>query len=175
MDKLGRPDWWDFWMTLSYYVSRKSLDPRTKHGCVVVDDDNNLLSMGYNSPPRGCDDAIMPIEPPDKYKVMAHAEENAINNAARKGISLKGSTFYVTGHPCCACLRQILNVGALYICYGQVQSHCISIEDKKIMDLMLKGQKLKITQLHKDNLHQSKIILNNVSTFVDELIEKTND
>ena len=49
---------------------------------------------------------------------MEHAERNAIYNAARIGISLKKSIFYVTGPPCPDCLRGIIQVGATEIIYG---------------------------------------------------------
>ena len=67
---------------------------------------------------------------------MVHAEENAIINAARSGISLKGSTFYITGFPCSRCFRGIINVSAVRIVYGSINSNCISEEDKKAIEIM---------------------------------------
>jgi dCMP deaminase len=138
MSNIDRPSWDNYYMDMTFYISQKSLDPATKHGCIVVDSEHTPLSMGFNSPPRGCIDEDMPLTRPEKYPFMLHAEENAIINAARNGISLKGSTFYITGHPCHKCFRMILNVGAKTIIYGPVNSNCVSKEDLDTIKLMNK-------------------------------------
>jgi deoxycytidylate deaminase len=122
----------------------RSLDPHTKHGTVVVGKDKVILSVGYNSPPRGSDDANIPLTRPEKYKYFEHSESNSIINAARSGVSLLGSTFYVTGCPCVDCLRKIINVGADRLVYGFVQSACISEDDIRAMRCLLSGQTIKI-------------------------------
>lgn len=115
-----RPNWDDWFMTLAFVVSQRSLDKHTKHGCVVVSDSNSILSVGYNSPPRGVDDNKIPLDRPFKYVYFEHAESNSISNAARCGISIEGSTFYVTGPPCHDCFRKIINVGAKRLVQGPV-------------------------------------------------------
>jgi len=139
-------------MSLALLVSTKSIDPDTKHGCIVVGRDNTILSVGYNGPPRGCIDMQLPLTRPDKYKIMEHSESNAIVNAARSGTPLYGSTFYITGHPCPDCLRKIINVGAVKVLYGPIGSACITDDDKIIISLMLKGQTL---TLNKYNSHEN--------------------
>jgi len=138
-----RPEWDEWFMTLCFVIAQRSLDPDTKHGCVVVKE-KTILSVGYNSPPRGCDDASIPLTRPEKYKFMEHAESNAINNAARTGMALNGSTFYVTGHPCQDCLRRVINVGASCVIYGSVGSHCIKEEDKVVMNVMLQSSGVQV-------------------------------
>lgn len=115
-----RPDWDTWFMTLAFIVSQRSLDKTTKHGCVVVDTSHTILSVGYNGPPRGCIDENVPLDRPAKYLFMEHAESNAITNAARSGISLRGSFFYITGPPCHDCFRKIVNVGAVKIIQGPI-------------------------------------------------------
>lgn len=144
IDDFGRPSF-DLWfMTLSFLVSQRSLDPNTKHGCVVVDDSNTILSVGYNSPPRGCVDEEIPLTRPEKYMYMAHAEINAITNAARSGVALNNSTFYVTGPPCAVCFRSILNSGAKRLVYGPIKAQCFigdgPSEDEIAKEQMLKGR-----------------------------------
>lgn len=119
-DKFGRIEWDKFFLSMCFMVRMRSLDPSTKHGCVVVDKDHNVLSMGYNSAPRNCDDEQVPTERPDKYDWMVHSEEAAIANAARNGVSLYGATFYITGPPCKRCLRDMINCGANKLVYGPV-------------------------------------------------------
>lgn len=130
-----RPDWDSYFMTMTYLVAQRSLDKHTKHGCVVVDDSRSILSVGYNSPPRGCIDSDVPLERPQKYLFMEHSESNAITNAARCGTSLKGSVFYVTGPPCNDCFRKIINVGAIKIVHGPVL-HKRSTEQIESIELM---------------------------------------
>lgn len=132
----SRPSFHEIYMEMAFALCRKSLDPRTKHGCMVVAEDYTPLSFGYNSPPRGCDDSKIPLEAPAKYKFMAHAERNAINNAAKKGACLEGSVFYITGFPCPECFQSIVNAGAKKIIYGPIGSHMIAEEDVQAVDIM---------------------------------------
>ena len=144
LDHLGRPTWDTYFMSMAYLVAQRSLDPRTKHGAVVVDRDHTILSVGYNGPPRGCQDQNVPLTSPEKYDWMVHAENAAIINAARHGISLLGSIFYVTGYPCPRCVGAIINVGASRVIYGGVQSVCVSQEDEQTIYNMLIGTQLQI-------------------------------
>jgi len=136
-DALNRPNF-DLWfMTMAFLVSQRSLDPDTKHGTVVVDNSNTILAVGYNGPPRGCVDEVVPLTRPEKYMWMAHSEINAITNAARSGVALNDSIFYVTGPPCVTCFRSILNSGAKKLVYGTVGSACHTSEDEKVKNQML--------------------------------------
>ena len=53
-----RPTWDQYFMGLAHYVSITSHDEQTKVGCVVVNKDNHILSMGYNGFPQGVNDAL---------------------------------------------------------------------------------------------------------------------
>jgi dCMP deaminase len=78
-----------------------------------VGEDNEIVSTGYNSFPRGInDDLDERQERPEKYFWFEHAERNAIYNAARIGVSLKNTTIYLTcGIPCSDCARGIISSG----------------------------------------------------------------
>lgn len=136
-DTLGRPSFDVWFMTLAFVAAQRSLDPSTKCGCVVVDDGNSILSVGYNSPPRGCVDEVVPLTRPEKYMWMVHAEANAIANAAKCGIALDKSTFYVTGPPCIVCFRSILNSGAKRLVYGPNKAVSLSEEEEKVKYRMI--------------------------------------
>lgn len=127
-----RPDWDSTFMTLAFLVAQRSLDKHTRHGCLAVSELNEILSTGYNSPPRGCIDEEVPLERPMKYLYMVHSEANCINSAARCGISLENSTFYITGPPCNVCFRSIRNVGAKKIIYGPILHQRTEDEIKSI-------------------------------------------
>ena len=82
---------WDVrFIELAKHISLWSKDPSTKVGCVVVGEDREIRSTGFNGFPRGIDDddeRLMDRE--KKYPLICHAEENAIMHAARIGVSLK--------------------------------------------------------------------------------------
>lgn len=115
-----RPDWSTYFMGIATIVAQRSLDPSTKVGCVIINQEKSILATGYNGPPRGMLDDNVPLERPEKYTYMSHAEINAIANAARHGISLRSSTFYITTPPCDVCFRSIINTGASKVIYGPI-------------------------------------------------------
>lgn len=105
-------NWDKRFMELAKHIATWSKDTNTKLGAVIVDDDHTILSVGYNGFPRNADDSIVErYERPAKYLFTEHAERNAIYNAVRSGISLKGSTIYVPMFPCVDCARGIINSG----------------------------------------------------------------
>ena len=89
---------WDIrFLELAKHISGWSKDPSTKVGCVVVGEDREIRSTGFNGFPRGIsDDNERLTDRNKKYPLICHAEENAIMHAARIGVSLKGSTAFVT-------------------------------------------------------------------------------
>lgn len=94
-------------------MASKSKDPSTKVGCVIVDDDGTILATGWNGFPRGVlDDSERYNDREIKYKLIAHAEQNAIAQAARVGAKLLGSTLIVTAlYPCSSCAKSIIQAG----------------------------------------------------------------
>ena len=118
-----RPSWDDYFMAIAEQVCRRSPDPNTKHGCVLVDRDNRIISTGYNGPVSGIPNEMVPLTRPEKYNWFIHAEDNAVAFAR---CDLRGATAYVTGPPCAACFRRLLQVGVKRIVYGDRQSACIS-------------------------------------------------
>jgi dCMP deaminase len=106
-------DKWDKrFIELAKHISTWSKDPSRKFGCVIVDDDRVIVSIGYNGFPRGViDDNPKYWERPDKYLRAVHSEENAVINAARTGVSVKNCTAYVNGTPCASCARKLINAG----------------------------------------------------------------
>lgn len=104
---------WDaYFLELARLAATRSKDRSTKVGCVIVGPDNEIRSSGYNGFPRGInDEAPERHERPAKYLWTEHAERNAIYNAARAGISLKGCRAYLPWFPCMDCARALVQSG----------------------------------------------------------------
>jgi len=128
-----RPNWNEYFMTIAKLISTRSTCNSRPTGAVVVRD-KQILSTGYNGSMPGaphCSDqsdidgkpfcfrrSIMAPEE-DKYNYCrsSHAEANAIAQAARMGISLEGSTLYVTLAPCYVCLKLLATSRVKHIYY----------------------------------------------------------
>jgi dCMP deaminase len=103
----------DKFFALAEQVASWSKDPSRKIGAIAVGDKKQILSMGFNGFPRGVEDSAERLsDRPTKYKMVVHAEMNAIFNACLNGVSLDGSTMYVVGLPVCnECAKGIIQSG----------------------------------------------------------------
>lgn len=134
-----KPDWDEYFMSMAIVASVRSMDPSQKNGAIIVDDNNKILSIGYNSFPRGSVDELIPLTRPDKYRYVVHAEQNAILN---KQFDIAGSTLYVTGHPCLSCMRSIIQAGIKRVVYLDViKTREITPDDEDAMKRLMAGRK----------------------------------
>lgn len=106
-----RPPWHIYFLDLAKHIATRSIDARTKVGCVLTTSNNEIISTGYNSYIRNIDDSILPNYDSSKLDYMIHAEVNAILNAARQGKSTMDAIVYLTGHPCFSCLQYMWQAG----------------------------------------------------------------
>jgi len=104
---------WDKrWMDLCDLVASWSKDRSTGVGAVIVNGRNVLVAIGWNGFPRKInDDVDARHQRPAKYLWTAHAEENAIVNAASKGIATEECRMYINWYPCAPCARMIIQSG----------------------------------------------------------------
>ena len=99
-------------MSMAYLASMKSKDPSSRIGAIIVDENNHLISEGFNGFPRGVEDSEERYSNREiKYAMVSHGERNAIYAAANKGFSLKGCRIYTQGTPCCDCCKAIIQSG----------------------------------------------------------------
>ncbi|NOX45785.1 MAG: cell division protein DedD [Chlorobi bacterium] len=116
-----RPTWDEYFMDLANSVSKRATCDRGRSGCVIVRD-KQILVTGYVGSPRGlphCDDVghffkkmIHEDGSVTQHCVRTvHAEQNAITQAARRGIALDKSTLYCRMTPCRTCAMLIINCG----------------------------------------------------------------
>jgi len=127
-------------------VGSWSKDPSTQVGCIVVDEDKNILSMGFNGFPRGIEDTDERYQNRDlKYKMVCHAEANAVAAAARNGHSLKGGILFSTAMPCCQCTVLIIQSGIQMVNFTtNLKYEQRWIEDLKIAWKMLEEAKVEV-------------------------------
>ena len=117
----GYISWDEFFMGAAMLCAERSKDPNTQVGACIVNDENRILSVGYNGFPAGCDDNVFPWDrsgddPYDtKYLYVCHAELNAILNC--RGRSLAGSRIYVALFPCNECAKAIIQSGIKVVIY----------------------------------------------------------
>jgi len=110
-------EWTKYFTNIAEQVKFKSKDEHTQIGAVIVGADNEIVSTGYNSFPRGINDNVQERQGrPEKYYWFEHAERNSIYNAARIGVSTMGCRMYLTcGIPCADCARGIINAGIIQV------------------------------------------------------------
>ena len=112
--------WDEYFMGVAILAGMRSKDPSTQVGACIVDNENKILSQGYNGLPRGCSDDEFPWDREGdmlntKYPYVVHAELNAILNS--RGTSLVGSKIYVALFPCNECAKAIIQSGIKEVVY----------------------------------------------------------
>lgn len=129
---------WDFrFMRLAAHIAEWSKDPSTKVGAVIVDHDRRPRGTGYNGFPRGVgDNEERYTEKMVKYKLVVHAEANAILNAVT---SVRDCTLYATKFPCTECTKLIIQTGiSMIIAPPPSNDGSVWADDAKFSRQMLK-------------------------------------
>lgn len=105
-------NWDQYFLWMAAAASIKSKDRECSVGAVIASPTNVVLSTGFNGLARGVHDDKNILEDQDeKLKVICHAEQNAILNAARIGVAVEGASIFVTKFPCLACCNAIIQAG----------------------------------------------------------------
>ena len=122
MDKeFKRPSWDEYFMEVMKAVAKRATCDRGKSGCIIARN-KQILVTGYVGSPVGlphCDEVGHQMKSTvheDGKKSQhcvrtTHAEQNAICQAAKLGISIDGSTIYCQMTPCFTCAKMIINSG----------------------------------------------------------------
>ena len=99
----SRPGFDEWVLECAEAVSKRSRDPSTKVGCVIVRADKSFAAVGYNGFPRSMEDRPEWYETrAEKYDRVVHAEMNAL--AAMKETAI-GCIVYITHPPCKECAK----------------------------------------------------------------------
>lgn len=113
-----RPSWDEYFMATAFLIATRSACERLNVGCVIVSSGahkNRIIAAGYNGFLPGAPHISRVAN--DHEQSTVHAEQNAISDAARRGVSLSDSTAYITHFPCIACSKMLIASGVKRIKY----------------------------------------------------------
>ncbi|MBM6829844.1 dCMP deaminase family protein [Anaerotignum lactatifermentans] len=115
-----RASWDEYFMEIAEIVKTRSTCLRRQVGAVIVKD-NRIITTGYNGAPSGlrhcleigCERQRLGVPSGERHELCRalHAEQNAIIQAAKLGISTEGATIYITLQPCVICAKMLINAG----------------------------------------------------------------
>ena len=109
-----RPSWEEYFKVIVENTATRSPCHRLKVGCLLVKD-NRIISQGYNG--------FLPGTPHESIvennheQATVHAEQNAVADCARRGVSCDGCTAYITHYPCIHCFKIMTASGIKEIKY----------------------------------------------------------
>ena len=123
-----RPSWDEYFMDITRRVATRSTCLRRAVGAILVHD-KHIIASGYNGGPSGlahcldigCLREKLGIPSGQQHELCRgiHAEQNAIIQAARYGVSIEGSVLYCTTQPCTQCTKMLINAGITEIVYAE--------------------------------------------------------
>ncbi len=121
-----KPSWDEYFMSFACLAATRSTCIRRQVGAVIVKN-RMVLATGYNGAPRGLPHAAevgclrdqLNVPSGQRHELCRglHAEQNAIIQAARHGITIEGAQLYCTTHPCVICIKMIINAGITHVTY----------------------------------------------------------
>lgn len=150
--------WDEYFMGIAILSSYRSKDPNTQVGACIVNNNNRIMSMGYNGFPAGCSDDEFPWERQGcdydtKYPYVCHAELNAILNC--RGANLEGSRIYVALFPCNECAKAIIQSGIKEVVY--LSDKYADTMGTKASKRMLNAAGVKLTKL---SITRDSVVIN---------------
>ena len=111
---MTRPTWNEYFKQIVEVTATRSSCERLKVGCLLVKD-NRIVAQGYNGFLPWC--SHFSIVRNGHEQSTVHAEQNAITDCAKRGVSCLGSTAYITHYPCIICCKLLIASGIKEIKY----------------------------------------------------------
>ncbi len=118
LTEADRPSWDEYFMATALLMATRSACGRLHVGCVLVsggEQPNRIVTAGYNGFLPGCAHDSRVRDGHEQATV--HAEQNAIADAARRGVSVHGSTAYISHFPCVNCAKILAAAGVRAVKY----------------------------------------------------------
>ena len=111
---MGRPSWNEYFKEIVLATAKRSPCERLKVGCLIVRD-NRIISQGYNGFLPGCPHKSIVRNNHEQGTI--HAEQNAIIDCAKRGVSCNECDAYITHYPCLNCMKMLCAAGIKQINY----------------------------------------------------------
>lgn len=134
----SRPSWDEYFTKLVIATSERSPCERLQVGCLLIHN-NRIISQGYNGFLPGCPHKS--IVRNNHEQATVHAEQNAIADCAKRGVSCMDSTAYITHYPCIICMRMLCASGIKEIKY------IYDYKNDELVSLFSQMMNIKITKL----------------------------
>jgi len=160
MAEYRRPTWDEYFMEVANAIAKRATCDRGRSGCVIAKD-NQILATGYVGAPAGlphCDDVGHQMKKmlhedgsiTEHCVRTVHAEQNAICQAAKRGVSIDGATLYCRMTPCRTCAMLIINCGIVRV-VAEYRYH-----DGDESEAMFKMAGVKLENVHDEVLRYSR-------------------
>ena len=121
-----RPSWDEYFKDLVKLTSTRSSCEKLHVGCLFVKD-NRLIAQGYNGYIAGCEHKMIVK---DNHNIgTIHAEQNAITDCAKRGVSSDKCTAYITHYPCYNCMKLLTSCGICEIKYINDYKNDVLVDD----------------------------------------------
>lgn len=111
---MTRPTWDEYFKEIAQVTAKRSPCERLHVGCALVKD-NRIVSLGYNGFLPGAEHNSIIRD--NHEQATVHAEQNAIADCAKRGVSCENCIAYITHYPCIICCRMLLAAGIKKIKY----------------------------------------------------------
>jgi dCMP deaminase len=105
---MNRPSWDEYFKEIVQCTTKRSSCTRLKVGCLLVKD-NRIISQGYNGFLPGCPHKSIMRD--NHEQATVHAEQNAICDCAKRGVSSADCVAYISHYPCIICCRLLIASG----------------------------------------------------------------
>lgn len=111
---MERPSWKDYFKQIAIVTATRSPCERLQVGCILVKE-NRIISQGYNGFLPGCPHISKVVN--NHEQATVHAEQNAITDCAKRGVSCNNADAYITHYPCVNCMKILCASGIKNIYY----------------------------------------------------------
>ena len=137
MSEHHRPSWDEYFKEIVQVTAKRSPCDRLQVGCLLVKD-NRIVSQGYNGFLPGCEHQSIMRDGHEQATV--HAEQNAISDCAKRGVSCEDCTAYITHYPCIICCRILLAAGIKQIKFiNNYRNDELVVHFTEMMDVSLQS------------------------------------
>jgi len=126
-----RPNWDIYFKNIVEITASRSSCDRLNVGCIFVKD-NRIIAQGYNGYIAGCEHKkiIQEDKNGNKHNIATiHAEQNAITDCAKRGVSSYDCTGYITHYPCYNCMKLMMSAGIKNIKYINDYNNDVLVKD----------------------------------------------